>query len=169
MDLCLLRHAEAVARGTPNYRKDNDRPLTKDGLSTMRRAAKGMRRLKLEFGLILSSPYPRARKTAKITADVLGAGKKLKPSEHLASDGDPRKLVAELNRDCSSPGSILLVGHEPYLSELICVLIGCRSGTALTLKKGGLCKLSVDSLRFGRCARLDWLLTPRQLVRIGQA
>jgi len=169
VDLYLLRHAEAVPRGTPGYRKDNNRPLTKDGVSTMRRAAKGMRRLKLEFDLILSSPYPRARTTAEIAADALGAGKKLKLSDHLASDGDPRKLVAELNRDCSSPGSILLVGHEPYLSELICVLIGCRSGTALTLKKGGLCKVCVDSLRFGRCARLDWLLTPRQLVRIGQA
>jgi phosphohistidine phosphatase len=169
VNLYVLRHAEAVPRGTPGYRKDSDRPLIKDGVSTMRRAAKGMRRLKLDFDLILSSPYLRARTTAEITADVLGVKKKLAFSNYLACDGDLRKLVAELNRDYPSRNSILLVGHEPYLSDLICTLIGCQSGTALTLKKGALCKLSVDTLRFGPCARLDWLLAPRQLVHIGKA
>ena len=169
MNLYLLRHAEADPRGTPGCRDDSDRALTKDGVSTMRRAAKGMRRLELDFDLILSSPYVRARQTAEITADVLGAKKKLKFSDHLASDGDPRQLVAELDRDYSGRGSILLVGHEPYLSELICTLIECRSGSALALKKAGLCKLSTDSLRFGPCATLDWLVTPRQLVHIGNA
>ncbi|HUK82909.1 MAG TPA: phosphohistidine phosphatase SixA [Verrucomicrobiae bacterium] len=169
MNLYVLRHAAAVPRGTRSYRRDSDRPLTKDGVNTMRRAARGMYRLKLDFDLILSSPYVRARQTAEITADVFAAKKQLKLSGHLASDGDPRKLVAELNRDYPTLGSILIVGHEPYLSELICVLIGCRSGTALALKKGGLGKLSTDSLRFGPCAKLDWLVTPRQLVRIGKA
>jgi phosphohistidine phosphatase len=169
VNLYVLRHAEAVPRGPPGYRHDSDRPLTKDGVNTMRRAAKGMRRLKLDCDLILSSPYLRARKTAEITADVLGAKKKLKFSEHLASDGDPRKLVVELKSNYSSRVNIVVVGHEPYLSKLICVVIGCRSDTALTLKKGGLCKLSADSLRFGPCARLVWLLTPRQLVHIGKA
>jgi phosphohistidine phosphatase len=169
VNLYVLRHAEAVQRGTPGYRQDSNRPLTKDGVKTMRRVAKGMQQLKLDFDLILSSPYLRARKTAEITADVLSAKKKLKFSAHLASDGDPRKLVAELKSDYSDRMNIVLVGHEPYLSELICVLIGCRSDTALTLKKGGLCKLSADSLRFGPCTRLVWLLTPRQLVYIGKA
>jgi len=34
-------------------------------------------------------------------------------------------------------------------------------------KKGGLCKLQVDAPRYGRCARLAWLLAPRQLRRLG--
>jgi len=34
------------------------------------------------------------------------------------------------------------------------------------MKKGGLCQLSIDALRFGRCATMDWLLTPRQLRRM---
>jgi len=37
---------------------------------------------------------------------------------------------------------------------------------SITMKKGGLCKLTVDALRYGRCATLEWLLTPAQLVRI---
>jgi len=31
------------------------------------------------------------------------------------------------------------------------------------LKKGGLCKLMIQRLRPGRCATLEWLLTPRQM------
>ena len=38
------------------------------------------------------------------------------------------------------------------------------SKVALTLKKGGLCRLTVRKLRYGRCATLEWLLTPKQLV-----
>jgi hypothetical protein len=31
-----------------------------------------------------------------------------------------------------------------------------------------LCRLSVESLRFGDCATLCWLLTPRQMARLGK-
>jgi hypothetical protein len=42
------------------------------------------------------------------------------------------------------------------------------SSLTMNFKKGGLCKLSVESLRFGKCAKLEWLLTPRQLVRLAK-
>jgi hypothetical protein len=32
------------------------------------------------------------------------------------------------------------------------------------MKKGGLCKLTIESLSCGRCAALEWLLTPGQMV-----
>jgi len=60
----------------------------------------------------------------------------------------------------------LLVGHEPYLSELISVLIAGDAGAGIMLKKGGLCRLSATSLRFSRCATLEWLLTPAQLEKL---
>ena len=63
-----------------------------------------------------------------------------------------------------SPESVLLVGHEPYLSGLISLLVSGKETFTVTMKKGGLCKLSTDSLHHGRCAALDWLLTPRQMA-----
>ena len=54
--------------------------------------------------------------------------------------------------------SILLVGHEPYLSQLISVLIGGEK-MRVDFKKGGLCGLSADSLAYGKCATLEWLMT----------
>jgi phosphohistidine phosphatase len=58
----------------------------------------------------------------------------------------------------------MLVGHEPYLSGLISLLVSGDSDCRIVMKKGGLCKLSVGTLKHGRCAALEWLLTPKQLA-----
>jgi phosphohistidine phosphatase SixA len=62
----------------------------------------------------------------------------------------------------------VLVGHEPFLSGLISVLLTGKPGMKIDFKKAALCKLSVEELRFGDCASLCWLLTPRQLGRLGK-
>ena len=62
---------------------------------------------------------------------------------------------------------MLLVGHEPYLSGLISLLVSGEATCAVVMKKGGLCKLSIESLKPGRCAALEWLLTPKQMGLMG--
>jgi len=76
-------------------------------------------------------------------------------------NGNALELIRELNDE--KPQSVLLVGHEPYLSGLISVLVTGESNAAIELKKGGLCKLSADRVAYGQCATLNWLLTPKQL------
>jgi phosphohistidine phosphatase len=125
-----------------------------------------MQAMKLSFELILSSPYVRARQTAEIVARILDTEKRLKFSAHLASDGDAEDLISELKRQRPAIGSVLLVGHEPYLSQLISVLLTGGSDLRLTLKKGGLCKLMVQRWTYGRCAILEWLITPRQMTQM---
>jgi hypothetical protein len=46
---------------------------------------------------------------------------------------------------------------------LISLLISGDTGISIIMKKGGLCKLSTKSLQYGRCAALEWLLTPGQM------
>ena len=167
MELYLLRHAIAVPHGTPGYARDADRPLTAAGEQKMRRIAEGMQALELSFDLILSSPLTRARQTAEITAKVFSNEKKLKFTDHLAVGGNMKELIEELKSKYGSLGSILLVGHEPSLSQLISLLISGDPDLSITMKKGGLCKLTVDFLRLGRCATLEWLLAPGQMTRIG--
>jgi phosphohistidine phosphatase len=130
----------------------------------MWRIAEGMKALDLWFDLILSSPYVRAKQTADIVVQVFKAQDKLEMSTALTPDGDPEELMAELNRHYRALDSILLVGHEPSMSSLISMLVAGDSSLSMVLKKGGLCKLTApSSLRYGRCAALEWLLTPRQL------
>jgi phosphohistidine phosphatase len=167
MNLYILRHAIAVEPGTPGNAKDADRPITPEGERKTRQAARAMEALKLSFDLILSSPYKRARQTAEIVARKLTAHKRLELTNSLTPGGSPRKLVELLNALKPAPDSVMLVGHEPYLSELISLLVAGDQSLCLVMKKGGLCRLSVESLKYGRCAALEWLLTPKQMGLMG--
>jgi phosphohistidine phosphatase len=164
MNLYLLRHGIAVERDAPGYAKDADRPLTPEGERKLEQIAKAMQALDLAFDLILSSPYVRARQTAEIIARALGVRKKLEFANSLACGGDTKELVDYLKRLQPSPENVLLVGHEPYLSGLVSQLVAGDEGCWVVLKKGGLCKLSTESLKHGRCASLAWLLTPKQMA-----
>jgi phosphohistidine phosphatase len=163
-EIYILRHGIAVERGTGTYAKDSERPLTAEGRKKMQRIAKTLRRFELSFDLILSSPYIRARQTAEIVAKFLKAERRLKFSEHLAAEGEAEDLINQLRGLYHSPRSVLLVGHEPYLSRLISVLLTGEPDLGLTLKKGGLCKLTVPRLAYARSATLEWLLAPRLMI-----
>jgi len=167
MNIYILRHGIAVERGSPDYAKDADRPLIPEGERKLWRITEAMEALELSFDLILSSPYVRARQTAEIVADAFKAHKKLEFSDTLTPGGSTRKLIEFLNAIKPSPENILLVGHEPYLSELISLLVSGDSGFPVVLKKGGVCKLAAEPLKHGRCASLEWLLTPKQMGLMG--
>jgi phosphohistidine phosphatase len=164
MDLYLLRHGIAVPHGAPGFERDSDRELTPKGAKKMRRAAEGMKAMELTFDVILSSPFSRAKQTAEIVADVFGAQKSLEFTDSLAVGGDPEDLIKLITSKYSNVQSVLLVGHEPYMSSLISLLLAGDQSVAVTMRKGGLCKLIVDSLRHGQCATLDWLLAPSHMV-----
>src|ERR1039457_7072876 len=148
MNLFILRHGIAVEPGTHGYEKDADRPLTPEGERKLLQIAEAMEALDLTFDLILSSPYLRARQTAEIVAEALKARKRLEFSDSLAPP----------------PQNVLLVGHEPYLSGLVSLLASGGATLTVVMKKGGLCKLTTGLLTNGRCATLEWLLTPKQMA-----
>jgi phosphohistidine phosphatase len=166
MNLFFLRHAKACPRG-PKYRPDSKRPLTREGEKAMRQVAAGIQKLELTFDLILASPYARALRTAEILADAYDS-KKLFVTRNLAADADHPEVVAEIMENFGTLENIVLVGHEPFLSGLISILLSGKTGMKIDFKKAALCKLSVEDLRFGECATLCWLLTPRQLARLAK-
>jgi len=161
MNLYLLRHGIAAERGAGHYASDADRPLTPKGRRKLRRAAAAMRAMDLSFDAILSSPLVRARQTAELIVEALHCRHRLELTELLAPGASAAGLVRRLKQ--LKPQSALLVGHEPDLSALASRLLTGGGGLAITFKKGGLCRLSTERLRAGRCASLDWLLTPAQL------
>ena len=62
-ELYLIRHGLAEERGEA-WPDDTKRPLTDEGMSRMRKAARGLARLGVSFDAILTSPLTRARQTA---------------------------------------------------------------------------------------------------------
>jgi phosphohistidine phosphatase len=163
MNIFLLRHGIAVERSTTDSQKDSDRPLTPKGKRQLRKSAAAMKKMKLRFDLILSSPYERARRTAEIVAKELKLKKRLKFSDLLRYESDPQELISQLAQLKRTPKNLLLVGHEPYLSQLISWLTTGAPDLAMDFNKGGLCKIEAEKLRPGQCAQLAWLLTPKQM------
>jgi phosphohistidine phosphatase len=166
MNLFFLRHGKAEPR-SPKWRPDSKRPLTREGERGMLDVARGLKVLEDSFDVILTSPYARALHTAEILAETYDS-QKLFETAHLAADAGAKEIIDEINENFSAAGNIVLVGHEPFLSRLISTLLTGKEGLALELKKAGLCKLSMEKLVFGQCARLHWLLTSKQLARLGK-
>lgn len=166
MELLILRHAIAEEENPSDRGIDSKRRLTLDGARKMRRIAKGMKALKLKPDLILTSTYARALETAQIVAKTFHCAKILKETSTLVPDGNPKELLEALKQDHSQCERVLIVGHEPYLSSLVSLLLSGQTDVSVTMKKGGLCGLSIDEVRYGRCANLEWLLTPAQLRKV---
>jgi len=161
MNLYLLRHGIAVERDARRYESDAERPLTTKGRRKLRHAAAAMRAMELSFDVILSSPLARARQTAELIAKALHCRHRLQLTEFLVPGSSAAGLVGRLRQ--LKPQSALLVGHEPDLSALVSRLLTGGRILAVRLKKGSLCRLSIERLQAGRCASLDWMLTPSQL------
>jgi phosphohistidine phosphatase len=166
MNLFFLRHGPACARSR-KWSPDATRPLTRDGEKKIFEVAHGMQTLDLSFDLILTSPYIRAFRTAEILAEVFKSEKVLE-TKHLIAEAEPEAVIDEINEKFPVLKQIVLVGHEPFMTRLICVLLAGKEALSIELRKGGCCKLSVNNLRFGACASLEWLMTPRQLAKLAK-
>lgn len=165
MNLYLFRHGPA-AEPEVFAGLDPERPLTSAGRKRVRQVARGMRALGLEFDLVLSSPYTRARQTAAVAARVLGFEDRLRLCAALGAGVDATQLVQALIRLRPVPANLMLVGHEPQLSRVASLLLSGGTSLELLLKKAGLGCLEMDRLVPRRCAALAWWLTSRQLARI---
>jgi len=137
LELVVVRHAIAVDRIAGSTDEDDAaRPLTDRGRRRFKQAVRGMHRLGIRVDLVLSSPWTRAIDTAAMLAPILvGRPDGTRTSLHLA--GSPR---GELLSELAGPSRIAVVGHEPWLGELVALLTtgDARHGTAVKLKKGGI-------------------------------
>lgn len=157
MTLFVLRHAiaEDAAWGQP----DPSRQLTDLGRLKARRVLAHARSIGVRPVSLLTSPYARAAQTATIAHEEL----RLQGAPLETSLLEPFVTVFDLwngLREHASAGDLLIVGHNPQLSSLICWLIGAR-GDAVWLKKSGLAALNLGSAGPQPRAELAWLLVPR--------
>lgn len=156
-DLVFFRHGIAA---DPGSAPDCDRPLTEEGIRKTRAAAEGLKNMEIAFDSILTSPWLRATQTAAILSDVLVAGTPAELPE-LAGDCTAGELVAALARH--SGRTLLLVGHQPLLSDVVAHLLGAGAKCEIDFKKSGACAIHVDALPPRGPATLHWFLTSKQL------
>jgi len=89
---------------------------------------------------------------------------KIEEIDSLKPEGsrlDFYSVLSKLKQD----SVILVVGHEPYLSEMIGEAIS-QSSCRINLKKAGLARIKVISTLPKIKGELRWLLTPKHLKKI---
>jgi phosphohistidine phosphatase len=165
MDVFLVRHAIAHERNRKRWPDDAQRPLTATGVAKFRKAARGLGRLLPKSAVLLTSPYVRARETAAILAQVARRTKAVECAELAASE--PAKRAFKLLQSRREK-ALVLVGHEPYLSDFLAVaLAGDDARLAIEFKKGGAACLEFSGRPQPARATLRWILPPRVLRALG--
>ena len=160
MELLVVRHG--IAEDSAPSGRDADRALTRDGRQGMAAEVRGLLRLQLRVERVLHSPWRRARETAELLEPLLEhGGARIEPCEHLAAPPE-RALLAALRGE-----RLAVVGHEPWLTELVAWLAtgARRAASGLELKKGGVAWLEGEPRPGAMVLRA--LLTPRALRRLG--
>ena len=150
--LWLLRHGEAVPHDAA---PDVDRALTERGRRQARCAGRALAELDVVVHLCFTSPKVRARDTAQLACEALV----VEPVEHapLGQGFDADEALALLHAG-GADQRVLVVGHEPDLSQVVHDLTGAR----IDLRKGGIAAIGMDGAR----GELLALLRPRELSRI---
>jgi len=132
MDLILWRHAEAEEAQEGG--DDLSRSLTKKGERQAMRMAAWLDRHLPEGTRVLVSPSRRTQQT------VAPLGRKFKLRDELVPETSVEDVLTLLKWDPETgpqlKGPVLLVGHQPYLGQLVAKLLGMQEHHC-PVRKGG--------------------------------
>jgi phosphohistidine phosphatase len=155
MFVYFVRHASA-GQHRPDPAKDEKRPLDSDGIEQCNTVGRALSALDTHVDLILSSPLKRASQTASLIANELAYEEKIILTGALRPDANYATFTA-LVEEHSHQEAIMVVGHNPNLSEFLGRLIGGGTRTGIELKKAAVARVEVDRRR----GILHWLVTPK--------
>jgi len=162
LEVYLIRHGLAAERGK-EWPDDSKRPLTPEGLASLRKEARALSKLEITFDQIIASPLVRTRQTADVFSEELKGHPEIALSDALAPAGTPAAVIQEITKHVRK-ARLALVGHEPNLGELAGELIGARA--PLEFKKGGICRIDFEVLPPKGTGRLRWFVTPKMLRKM---
>jgi phosphohistidine phosphatase len=157
LKLYIMRHGPAEDVAATG--RDADRVLTTPGRERVSAVVGALIAAEEAPQTVLSSPLARARETAEIVAT---AGRlAVEERRELAPAGDVLRLVGELVHGARK--RVMVVGHEPDLSDLVADLIGHPPD-------GGMQKASVIGVKVTPTGlstfegKLRFILDPKSLV-----
>jgi phosphohistidine phosphatase len=118
--LILVRHAHADA---PGYKgRDYDRPLTSRGMEEAQATARAIRIGGYLPEVLIASPAMRTRQTAEIIAAELQLPQDAVRFIDSLYNASPQQLAAEARTAAAEASPVLLVAHNPGVTELARVL-----------------------------------------------
>ena len=163
--LFLLRHAKS-SWDDPRL-ADFDRPLNARGQRAAPLMGRYLRDRKIRPDLILCSPAERARQTVALLAEAAGLSAPLRYDERIY-EATATRLAEVVSQADEGAGTLLLVGHNPGLEELLELL----TGETRRMPTAALACVQLDTERWAKLAprsgRLEWHVKPKELVDSSQ-
>jgi phosphohistidine phosphatase len=156
MILYMVRHASA-GEHLDNPKKDEKRPLDAEGIDQCGHVGRALAALNAQPDVIISSPLKRATQTASLIANELGHEGKLQLEVSLRPEGSYADFRHMLEKYSKHDG-VMVVGHNPSISEFFARLIGKAGCEAqVDFKKGAVARIETGR----HSARLNWFFTPK--------
>lgn len=183
MKLILIRHG--IAEDFSESGADEDRHLTDEGKKKFKKVAAGILKCESKIDKVISSPLIRAVETAEILLTKLHS-EKIKPGTAVLSDrikaadslipeklsilkpnASPHEFCQWLKTNYRSEmlECLVVVGHEPHLSALCCLLLTGRNENFFEFRKGGAAGLDLFIRPADIRGQLSWFMKPSQLRR----
>lgn len=159
--IVFLRHG--IAEESSPEKPDEERALTAEGHARMKQIGRGLERALPRVQTIHASPLLRAVQTALWVSKGYRSRAPVNATDLLAPGAVLEELLDFVRT--AADRRIVLVGHEPGLSEAVRSLLGLPAALRMELKKGGC--YGVRLLADGT-AVLEWQLTPRILRKLGE-
>lgn len=150
----IMRHGPAEDDAPSGH--DFDRALTSSGRERVARVAQALDHKGEAPRVILSSPLVRALQTAELVAQFCKPDEPVRVRREIAPGGDLRGLLMEIAR--SGQKRVMLVGHEPDLSELVAGLL--PQGFPRAFDKAMVVGLRIEA---GKPVEQRFVLDPRSL------
>ncbi len=157
MQIYVFRHG--IAEDAEIGQSDSERRLTPKGITKLRKILVRAREAGVSPDEILTSPYLRAVETAEVAKEVLEFPEQLIETEALTPMNSPEAVWEEV-RNHRAAEVLMLVGHNPLLSNLVCFLTGAPA-YGIELKKGAIAYIDVPVPGPRPQGTLLWLLTAR--------
>jgi phosphohistidine phosphatase len=151
MILYILRHASAGSRRR-NPLLDRKRGLDREGKQQCLLIGAYLNAIGVNFDAIVSSPLKRSLQTASLVATEIGFEQKIAADASLEPSGKFADFETMLGKHAGQE-IVLVVGHNPNLSQFAGALISAQRGARANLR-----------LRKGALARVDVSRRPAQLL-----
>ncbi len=162
--ISILRHAKSDWSDADL--DDFDRPLNKRGEKDAPRMGKYLKSTGKLPGIIYSSPALRAKTTAEIVKETSGYPGDIEYMPEFYASESPEVYIDKIKRAPDNHDSIMVVGHNPTLENLLADLLSDHP-VNIKFPTAGLACLNVEieswkELKPGT-AILYWMMIPKAL------
>ena len=161
LTLYLLRHAKSS--WDDESKRDFERTLTDRGREASARIGEFIQEKGINFDLVLVSTAVRTRETIELIKERAGFRGELRYDERIyeATVSQLLEVISEIETDRET---VLLVGHNPGIEELLAVLTGEHH----QVTTANLAKIELNapnwSANLANKGALEWIIRPKELV-----